>query len=164
MRAYEFLSEKIVHHSRPSYAGDWMNTVVAINPSKTEFWSLNFRQGKDGPADTPSAAGVILADGTLVVGTGHALSHETICELAGLDINYEWMRLQIYGGVVVGEIWLSDNTGESVEEVIAILEQEKAMTTEQIKQKISSITNKIVPSWPVELSVWVENGLRTISV
>lgn len=51
MRAREFIIEKIVYRDRIKHdQSDWMTTVIAVNPTKSEFWSENFRQGKNGIA------------------------------------------------------------------------------------------------------------------
>lgn len=160
MRISELLVEKIVHRDTTRLnPDDWLNTVVAINPTKSEFWSANFRQGKNGLQDKPDAAGVILNDGTVVVGTGHSLSHEDICSYAGLDIANEWVRLQIYNGEVRVEIWIEEDMASSndpKDKIIAAAEEQTGMTIDEIKQKVGSLTSRFVPGWKVICMLWTD--------
>ena len=156
----DVLSEKIVHRDTTRLnPDDWLNTVVAINPTKSEFWSANFRQGKEGLQNSPDAAGVIFKDGTVVVGTGHSLSHEDICIHAGLDIDNEWVRLQIFNGEVRVEIWIEEDMASSndpKDKIIAAAEEKTGMTIDQIKQKVGSLTSRFVPGWKVICMLWTE--------
>lgn len=159
MRAFEFLQEKIVHRDTRKHHPDyWLNTVIAVNPSKSEFWSSNFRQGKDGEKETPTAAGVILDDGTVIVGIGHLLSHDVICDLAGFDINDEWVRLQIHDGKVYVEIWLGDEVtwSDPIEKKISAAEKLYEMSIDDIKKKVSQITSRFVPGWKVVCLLWTD--------
>jgi hypothetical protein len=155
------LQEKIVHRDTVRRnPGDWLNTVVAINPTKSEFWSANFRQTKTGEmAESPSAAGVILKDGTVVVGEGHALSHEEICDIAGLDINQEMFRIQIHGGKVCVELWLSedevDNKSSTEEKIAAAVKMQK-MSIDEIKTHVRNLVSRFVPGWEVRCLLWTE--------
>jgi hypothetical protein len=160
MRAREFIIEKIMYRDRIKHdQSDWMTTVVAVNPTKSEFWSENFRQGKNGVETTPSAAGVILKDGTVVVGTGHSLAHDVICDYAGLNIDDELFRLQIYDGKVYVEIWIPEElatSDDSLDDKIIAAEKTTGMSIEQIKQKVSSLTARFVPGWKVICMLWTD--------
>jgi hypothetical protein len=144
------LNEKIVHRDTiKRNQTDYMNTVVAIDPTHSEFWSENFRMEENGFSDEPSAAGVLLKNGTIVVGTGHCLAHDDVCSLAGLDIEEEEFRLQIFHGAVRVEIWLNDGDYPTPEAKIAQAEKQTGLTIEQIKAKVAAKTSRFVPGWPV---------------
>lgn len=174
MRARELITEAIVYRDTLKHnRDDWLNTVIAINPTKSEFWSANFRQSmssidKTTLSDTPSAAGVILKNGTVVVGIGHVLDHSTICELAGVNVTDEWMRIQIYDSKVYAEIWIPEDwatSDDSLEKKILAAEKLKGMSIDEIKQKISKITSRFVPGWEVVCLLWTEgDNLKTDEV
>lgn len=159
------ISEQIVHRDTVKLnPGDWLSTVVAVNPTKGEFWSANFRQGKGDELEPyPSAAGLILTDGTVLVGTGHSMAHHDLCDLSGHDIDNELFRLQIYDQKVDVELWLPEGNGDgevmvedSLEDKIAAAEKMTGMTLEEIKTKVASHTERFVPGWQVSCLLWAE--------
>ena len=161
MRNFIDIVEKIVHRDTIKYSSeDWKNTVVAINPTKAEFWSENFRQAKNGAStEFPSAAGVFMQNGTIVVGDGHSLSHEDICDCAGLDINDEKFRLQIYNEKVYVEIWISEDLAENdspLEQKIEAAQKTTGMDIREIKSLVASKTSRFVPGWIVVCLLWTE--------
>ncbi len=119
--------------------------------------------GKNGIEDQPSAAGVILKDGTVLVGAGHSLAHDDICNYAGFDISNELFRLQIYAGKVDVELWLPEGTGEgevlttdNLDEKIAAAERMTGMTIPEIKSTVAAHTERFVPGWVVNCLLWTE--------
>lgn len=161
MRAHELFEKIILPGNDFLNATDWMKTAVAVNPSRSEFWSNHFRQTKSGePSEMPSAAGVLMRDGTLVVGTGHCLSHSDICGYAGLDEDQEKFRLQIWDGKVMAELWLPDSdeggvdSSATLEEKIAATEKLFGTTINEIKTELSQATARIVPGWRTVCGIW----------
>ncbi len=167
MRYYEIyegevvdnLYEKIVHRDTLKLnAGDWLDTVVATNPTKSEFFSRHFMQpNKDGNIPLlPSAAGVVLKNGDIVIGEGHSLSHEDICHYAGLDINDELYRLQIADKKVIVELWL-DDTENSSDLSDKISEAEiKYNNLDEIRSIVGKATARFIPDWAIVIRLWTE--------
>lgn len=166
MRNWMTLAEKLIF---PGYdflnPSDWQKTVVCINPSKSEFWSNNFRQTKEGAvAETPSAAGVLLKDGNIVVGDGHSLSHEDICNIAGLEIDNELFRLQIWKGKVLIEIWVDEERAtskSSLDEKIKAAEEQYGMSLEDMRTIVARATTRFVPGWKVVCGLWTDGSKLT---
>jgi hypothetical protein len=131
--------------------------VVVVNPTKTEFWSVNFRESEGA---NPSAAGVILKDGTVVVGDGSCLAHDVICAYAGLDIENEKYRLQIWDGVVMAELWVSEegdvDSTATIEEKIAAVESQFGLTVDEIKAELVAATSRFVPGWKPVCGIWTD--------
>lgn len=162
MRARELLAEKLII-PRDTFlnADDWMKTVVAINPTKTEFWSPNFRQAKDGSVtQMPDAAGVLMQDRkTVVIGCGHCLAHDTICGYAGLDINNELFRLQIHNGAVHAELWLDEDAvthDDPLEKKIAQAEAQYGMSVDEMKKVLFDATQRFTGGWEAKLMLWCD--------
>lgn len=97
----------IVHRDRfPPHPGH-RRAVVAVQPTALE-WDREFPYG---------AAGILLQDGTMVVGDGTCLSHHEILQLSG-QTQPEAFRLQIGRAHCWAEIWLEGVDENSPEQEI----------------------------------------------
>jgi hypothetical protein len=145
INAVEPLNEMIVHRSRfPRYPGD-RETVIAVNPSKAE-WNARFPQG---------AAGVLCADGTLVIGDGPVLSHESIMNLAGVPTEMEKYRLQICRNRAWAEVWMGDYSAGKPDappeaEVRAAVIQHYGDSIEEIEAKLRTALHRFMGAIPVK--------------
>jgi hypothetical protein len=156
-----FLSEKIVHVDRLH------GHIIALNPTHTEFRSQRFLS-RDRPNSahngTPSAAGVLMQNGNVVIGNGSCLAHDDICDMAGLDIMDEKFRLQIYDGKVFVELWLNEDDvthTDSLEEKIAQAEKQYEMPVEDIRKLVFDKTTRFTGGWPVEIMLWCDGAYPT---
>jgi hypothetical protein len=158
----QILSEKIVHVDRVH------GHVIAVNPTRTEFWSQRFLSRGDRGSDTPNAAGVLMQDGTVAIGNGSLLAHHDICDMAGLDIMDEKFRLQMYDGKVFVELWLHEPEGDngvthtdSLEQKIAQAEKQYEMPVEDIRKLVFERTTRFTGGWPVEIMLWCDYASPT---
>lgn len=99
MRKYIDLAETIVYKDAFIKAHNDKKTIVAINPSKSE-WNAFFPHG---------AAAIILTDGRIVVGDGNALDHLYILELASIPNSMEAFRMQIFRNIAFVELWINED-------------------------------------------------------
>lgn len=123
------LTETIVYQDKFVKTNYTKKTIIAINPTRSE-WIGRFPEG---------AGGVLMKDGTIVIGDGNALDHATICEMAGLDVRNEAFRLQLYLTGAYAEIWLNDEDVETPPP-FDLIEQR---VVEQYGETLVSITNKV---------------------
>lgn len=106
----------------------------------------------------PSAAGIIMKNGDIAIAEGHAMSHDRICDLAGLDINNELYRLQIYDQGIFVELWFENI--DTVQEALDIISERYGKDIEEIREEVKGITSRFI-NYPVKIRIWSDGLILT---
>jgi len=143
MAVCENLNEAIVHRDRFVQQHNDRRTVIAVNPTKSE-WDRHFPRG---------AAGVLLKNGKIVIGDGNALDHASILSYANIPANQEKYRLQLNRKGAWAEIWLDypdDNLNPNESEVREDVLKHYGETIEQIEAQLAKAVAPFMGSAPVK--------------
>jgi hypothetical protein len=86
------------------------------------------------------------------------MSHDRICDLAGLDINNELYRLQIYDQGIFVELWFENI--DTVQEALDIISERYGKDIEEIREEVKGITSRFI-NYPVKIRIWSDGLILT---